>query len=110
MSFSLLTCAAHVNVGIEYGEETHQKSIARAGAAFHSFEAAFPNTQERIALTDQIRALTPKRRQRNTTALIRKDRDPARPNSAVSLPGLRHQSLRDRPTSRRMIIKSPNDR
>jgi len=36
---------------------------------------ALPNSQERIALADRIRALTPKRRQTDSTALIREDRD-----------------------------------
>ena len=38
-------------------------------------KAALPNAQERVALADRIRSLTPKRRQTDSTALIREDRD-----------------------------------
>ncbi|MBX3333904.1 MAG: hypothetical protein KF876_07255 [Nitrospira sp.] len=38
-------------------------------------KAAVPNTQERVALASRIRGLTPKRRQTDSTKLIREDRD-----------------------------------
>lgn len=38
-------------------------------------EAARPGPQERLALADQIRAMTPRKRQSDSTALVREDRD-----------------------------------
>lgn len=38
-------------------------------------KAARPNAQERIALADRIRILTPRRRQTDSTRMIREDRD-----------------------------------
>ena len=38
-------------------------------------KAALPNAQEKIALADRIRRLTPKRHQTDSTTLIREDRD-----------------------------------
>ncbi|MGP1678113.1 MAG: FitA-like ribbon-helix-helix domain-containing protein [Burkholderiales bacterium] len=37
--------------------------------------AAKPGPKERLALADEIRAMTPKKRQSNSTALIREDRE-----------------------------------
>lgn len=37
--------------------------------------AARPNAEERLALADRIRAMTPRRRQTDSTTLIREDRD-----------------------------------
>jgi len=37
--------------------------------------AALPNTEDKLALADRIRGLTPKRTQTDSTALIREDRD-----------------------------------
>ncbi len=37
--------------------------------------AALPNVQDKLALADRIRELTPKRRQTDSTTLIREDRD-----------------------------------
>ena len=37
--------------------------------------ATRPNAEERLALADRIRAMTPSRRQTDSTALIREDRD-----------------------------------
>ena len=38
-------------------------------------QAAKPGPKERLALADAIRAMTPKKRQRDSTALIREDRE-----------------------------------
>lgn len=38
-------------------------------------EAAKPASRERLALADRIRAMTPRRRQSDATALVREDRD-----------------------------------
>jgi plasmid stability protein len=37
-------------------------------------QAARPGPKERLALADQIRAMTPRKRQSNSTALVREDR------------------------------------
>lgn len=64
----------HVIDALKAKAELHGQSLEQELRAILS-KAALPNTQERIALADRIRASTPKRRQTNTTALIRKDRD-----------------------------------
>ena len=38
-------------------------------------QAARPGPKERLALADEIRAMTPRKRQSNSTALIREDRE-----------------------------------
>ena len=38
-------------------------------------QAARPGPEERLALADAIRTMTPKKRQSNSTALIREDRE-----------------------------------
>lgn len=38
-------------------------------------EAAKPRPEERMALADQVRAMTPRKRQSDSTALVREDRD-----------------------------------
>ena len=38
-------------------------------------QAAKPGPTERLALADEIRAMTPGKRQRNSTALVREDRE-----------------------------------
>ena len=38
-------------------------------------QAAKPGPKERLALADEIRAMTPRNRQSNSTALIREDRE-----------------------------------
>ena len=38
-------------------------------------QAAKPGPKERLALADEIRAMTPKKRQSNSTALVREDRE-----------------------------------
>jgi plasmid stability protein len=37
-------------------------------------QAAKPGPKERLALADQIRAMTPRKRQNNSTVLVREDR------------------------------------
>ena len=37
-------------------------------------QAAKPRPKERLALADEIRAMTPRKRQNNSTALVREDR------------------------------------
>ena len=57
---------------------------ARAKLHRHSLEqelrallaaAARPSPEDRLALADRVRAMTPKRRQTSSTVLIREDRD-----------------------------------
>lgn len=38
-------------------------------------QAARPGPKERLALADEIRAMTPRKRQGNSTALVREDRE-----------------------------------
>jgi plasmid stability protein len=38
-------------------------------------QAARPGPEERLALADEIRAMTPRKRQSNSTALVREDRE-----------------------------------
>lgn len=38
-------------------------------------QAARPGPKERLALADEIRAMTPRKRQSNSTALVREDRE-----------------------------------
>ncbi len=38
-------------------------------------QAARPGPKERLALADEIRAMTPTKRQSNSTALVREDRE-----------------------------------
>jgi plasmid stability protein len=64
----------HVITALKAKAELHGQSLEQELRAILS-KAALPNTKERIVLADRIRALTPKRRQTNSTALIRKDRD-----------------------------------
>lgn len=64
----------HVITALKAKAELHGQSLEQELRTILS-KAALPNTQERIVLADRIRALTPKRRQTNSTALIRKDRD-----------------------------------
>lgn len=54
--------------------ELHGQSLEQELRAILS-QAAAPNVQERVALADRIRRLTPKRRQSDSTKLIREDRD-----------------------------------
>lgn len=54
--------------------ELHGQSLEQELRAILS-QAAVPNVQERVTLANRIRALTPKRRQTNSTKLIREDRD-----------------------------------
>jgi antitoxin FitA len=54
--------------------ELHGQSLEQKLRSILS-KAALPNAQEWVALADRIRRLTPKRRQTNSTALIREDRD-----------------------------------
>lgn len=64
----------HVIAALKAKAELHGQSLEQELRAILS-KAALPNTKERIALADLIRALTPKRRQTDTTVLIREDRD-----------------------------------
>jgi plasmid stability protein len=64
----------HVIAALKAKAELHGQSLEQELRTILS-KAASPNAQERIALADRIRALTPKRRQTDSTALIRKDRD-----------------------------------
>lgn len=64
----------HVITALKAKAELHGQSLEQELRAILS-KAALPNAQERIVLADRIRALTPKRRQTDSTALIRKDRD-----------------------------------
>ncbi|MBX3330600.1 MAG: hypothetical protein KF722_09380 [Nitrospira sp.] len=64
----------HVITALKAKAELHGQSLEQELRAILS-RAALPNAQERIALADRIRALTPKRRQTDSTTLIRKDRD-----------------------------------
>ncbi len=52
----------------------HGRSLEQELRALLS-TAATPSAQERVALADRIRAMTPKGRQTNSTRLIREDRD-----------------------------------
>lgn len=54
--------------------ELHGHSLERELRAILA-GAAKPNADERLTLADRIRAMTPKRRQTDSTLLIRKDRD-----------------------------------
>jgi len=54
--------------------ELHGQSLERELRAILA-RAAAPNVEERVALAGQIRALTPARRQTDSTKLIREDRD-----------------------------------
>ncbi len=54
--------------------EIHGQSLEQELRAILS-TAALPNVQEKLALADRIRGLTPKRRQTDSTTLIREDRD-----------------------------------
>lgn len=54
--------------------ELHGQSLEQELRSILS-KAALPNVHERIALADRIRSLTPKRRQTDSTALIREDRN-----------------------------------
>jgi plasmid stability protein len=64
----------HVIAALKAKAELHGQSLEQELRTILS-KAASPNAQERIALADRIRALTPKRRQTDSTVLIRKDRD-----------------------------------
>lgn len=54
--------------------EVHGQSLEQELRAILS-AAALPNMQEKLALADRIRGLTPTRRQTDSTVLIREDRD-----------------------------------
>ena len=54
--------------------ELHGQSLEQELRTILS-RAAVPNIQERVALASRIRGLTPKRRQTDSTKLIREDRD-----------------------------------
>jgi plasmid stability protein len=65
-------------------DETIRALKARAAMHGNSLEqelrgilaqAAKPGPKERLALADEIRAMTPRKRQSNSTALIREDRE-----------------------------------
>ncbi len=53
--------------------ELHGHSLEQELRAILS-GAAKPNAEERLALADRIRAMTPRKRQTNSTVLIREDR------------------------------------
>ena len=53
--------------------ELHGHSLEQELRAILS-GAAKPNAEERLALTDRIRAMTPGKRQTDSTVLIREDR------------------------------------
>jgi len=64
-------------------DETIRALNARAAMHGNSLEqelreilaqAAKPGPKERLALADEIRAMTPRKRQNNSTALVREDR------------------------------------
>ena len=54
--------------------ELHGHSLEQELRAILS-GAAKPDAEERLALADRIRAMTPSRRQTDSTGLIRKERD-----------------------------------
>ena len=54
--------------------ELHGHSLEQELRAILS-GAAKPNAEERLALADRIRAMTPRKRQTDSTVLIRKGRD-----------------------------------
>ena len=54
--------------------ELHGQSLEQELRAILS-RAAVPNVEERVTLAGRIRGLTPKRRQTDSTKLIREDRD-----------------------------------
>lgn len=54
--------------------ELHGQSLEQELRAILS-NAALPNAEEKLALADRIRGLTPQRRQTDSTTLIREDRD-----------------------------------
>ena len=54
--------------------ELHGHSLERELRAILA-GAAKPNADDRLALADRIRAMTPKKRQTDSTLLIREDRD-----------------------------------
>jgi plasmid stability protein len=64
----------HVIAALKAKAELHGQSLEQELRAVLS-KAALPNAQERLALADRIRRLTPKRRQTDSTTLIREDRD-----------------------------------
>jgi plasmid stability protein len=53
--------------------ELHGHSLERELRAILA-GAAKPNAAERLALADRIRAMTPRKRQADSTALVREDR------------------------------------
>jgi antitoxin FitA len=64
----------HVIAALKTKAELHGQSLEQELRAILA-QAAMPNAQERVLLADRIRSLTPKRRQTNSTKLIREDRD-----------------------------------
>lgn len=64
----------HVIAALKAKAELHGQSLEQELRSILSM-AALPNAKERIALADRIRGLTPKRRQTDSTTLIREDRD-----------------------------------
>ena len=64
----------HVIAALKTKAELHGQSLEQELRAILS-QAAVPNVQERVTLANRSRALTPKRRQTNSTKLIREDRD-----------------------------------
>lgn len=64
----------HVVAALKAKAELHGQSLEQELRSILSM-AALPNAQERIALADRIRGMTPKRRQTDSTTLIREDRD-----------------------------------
>lgn len=64
----------HVIAALKTKAELHGQSLEQELRAILS-QAAVPNVNERVALANRIRGLTPKGRQTNSTKLIREDRD-----------------------------------
>jgi antitoxin FitA len=64
----------HVIAALKAKAELHGQSLEQELRSILSM-AALPNAMERIALADRIRGLTPKRRQTDSTRLIREDRN-----------------------------------
>jgi plasmid stability protein len=64
----------HVVAALKAKAELHGQSLEQELRSILS-KASLPNAQEKIALADRIRKLTPKHRQTDSTTLIREDRD-----------------------------------
>ena len=61
-------------VALKLKASLNGQSLEQALRAILSASAK-AGTRERLALSDRIRAMTPKKRQSDTTALVREDRD-----------------------------------